>query len=350
MHTKTTRIAAGLAAALLIAVSSACGSSTKSGVAGAHTTIQSATLTGAGSTLVAPLLTKWQGEYSSLNNVTITYGAIGSGGGIRAITDHTVDFGASDAPMSSSQAAACKGCVQVPWALAATTLSYNVPGVKKPLRLSGPEVAAMFLGQITKWNDPRITRLNPGVSLPPTRVIPIHRSDPSGDTYAFSNYLSRVSSAARSKLGVSTQIAWPNGTAAKGNSGVAEAILQNRGSIGYVAIGQAIGSKLDYALVQNSAGQFVRPSTSSIAAAAKTARFASDSSASIVDPPASAKSAYPISTFTYVIVPKSSPKLSGLRKFIDYAVTTGQQDATTFDFAPLPQSVVAKDKAIVKGL
>ncbi len=350
MHTKTTRIAAGLAAALLIAIASACGSSAKSGVAGARTTMSPSTLVGAGSTLVAPLLTKWQGEYSSAYGVTVTYGAVGSGGGIQAITDHTVDFGASDAPLSPDQASACKGCVQLPWALAATTLSYNLRGLKKPLRLSGPVIAGMFLGTITKWNDPRIARLNPGVNLPATRVIPVHRSDPSGDTYAFSNYLSRVSSAAKSKLGVSTLIAWPNGTAGKGNSGVAETILQNPGAIGYVAIGQAIGSNLQYATVENAAGQLVKPSTSSIAAAAATAHFASDNSASIVDPPASAATAYPISTFTYVIVTKSSPKLAALQKFIDFAVARGQMDATTFDFAPLPGSVVRKDKAIVGRL
>jgi len=350
MQTNSTRIAAAAAAVLLIALASACGSSAKSAGDGGQTNSSPSTLTGAGSTLVAPLLTKWQGEYSSAHNVTVTYGAIGSGGGIQAVTDRTVDFGASDAPMSSDQASACKGCVQIPWALAATTLSYNLPGLTKPLRLSGPVIAAMFLGQITKWNDPRITSLNPGVNLPPTNVITVHRSDPSGDTYAFSNYLAHVSPQAKSQLGVTTLVAWPNGTAAKGNSGVAQTILQNKGSIGYIAIGQAIGSKLTYALVQNSAGQFVKPSTSSIAAAAKTAHFASDNSASIVDPPASAKGAYPVSTFTYVIVPKSSAKLSALQKFIDYAVTTGQQDATTFDFAPLPQSVVAKDKAILKGI
>jgi len=353
MQRKQTRIAAALAAAFLIPLSSACGSAAKSGVAGAHTTItspgSSSTLVGAGSTLVAPLLTKWQGEYSAANNVTVTYGAIGSGGGIQAITDRTVDFGASDAPLSPDQTSACKGCVQIPWAVAATTLSYNLPGVSK-LRLSGPVIEGMFAGKITQWNDPQIAALNPGVQLPSTRVVPVWRDDSSGDTYAFSSYLSAVSPQFKQKYGVSTLINWPTGFGEKGNSGVAAGILQQQGTIGYVAIGQAIGSKLHYASVENAAGKFVTPATGSIAAAAATARFASDNSASIVDPPASAKSAYPISTFTYVIVAKSSPKLAALQKFIRYAVTTGQQDATALDFAPLPQSVVAKDKAVIAKL
>jgi len=350
MQTKTTRVAAVLAAALLIAVSNACGSSAKSGVTGEHTTTSPSTLVGAGSTLVAPLLTKWQGEYSSAHGVTITYGAIGSGGGIQGITDGTVDFGASDAPLSSDQETACVGCVQIPWALAATTLSYNLPNATKPLRLSGAVIADIYRGTITKWNDHRIQALNPGVKLPSMNVRVIHRSDGSGDTYAFTAYLSRVSPVWASQVGTSTSVNWPAGIGERGNSGVAAAILSSPGAIGYVAIGQAIGSNLHYASVENAAGQFVKPSTSSIEAAAATAHFASDNSASIVDPPASAASAYPISTFTYVLVAKSSSKLAALEKFIDFAVTKGQMDATTFDFAPLPQSVAAKDKAIVGRL
>ena len=259
MQTKTTRVAAVLAAALLIAVSNACGSSAKSGVTGEHTTTSPSTLVGAGSTLVAPLLTKWQGEYSSAHGVTITYGAIGSGGGIQGITDGTVDFGASDAPLSSDQETACVGCVQIPWALAATTLSYNLPNATKPLRLSGAVIADIYRGTITKWNDHRIQALNPGVKLPSMNVRVIHRSDGSGDTYAFTAYLSRVSPVWASQVGTSTSVNWPAGIGERGNSGVAAAILSSPGAIGYVAIGQAIGSNLHYASVENAAGQFVKP-------------------------------------------------------------------------------------------
>jgi phosphate ABC transporter phosphate-binding protein len=319
-------------------------------VAGAQKT-STTTLVGAGSTLVAPLLAQWEGGYSTSRGVTITYGAIGSGGGVQQITVRTVDFGASDAPLTHDQAAACNGCVQVPWALAATTISYNVPGVSKPLRLSGTVIADIYLGTVKTWNDPRIKQLNPGVHLPTTAVRPIFRSDASGDTYAFTDYLSKVSPAWRSKVGgASTEVSWPTGFGASKNSGVAAAIEQTPGGVGYVAIGQAVGSKLHFANVENAAGKFVKPATSSIAAAAATAHFNKDNSASIVDPSPSARTAYPISTFTYAIVPRSSSKIAALKQFLTYAVTTGQQFATALDFAPLPMNVVAKDKAIIKGL
>jgi phosphate transport system substrate-binding protein len=340
---------------LLLGLAAAgCGSSGKTatsttGVAGAST--KSTTLVGAGSTLVAPLLTKWQGEYAKLHGITITYGAIGSGGGIQQMTARTVDFGASDAPLSPDQAKTCDGCVQVPWALAATTVSYDVKGVTKPLRLTGPVIADMFLGTIKTWNDPRVAALNRGVKLPATKVTPVYRSDASGDTYAFTDYLSRVSPAWKSTVGgASTSVSWPKGVGGSGNAGVAALVQQTPGAIGYVAIGQAVGSGLHYADVENSAGAFVAPSTKTIAAAAATAHFRNDNSASIVDPPRAAKTAYPISTFTNVIVPRSSGKLAALQQFLRYAVTTGQADTTSLEFAPLPQNVVAQDKAVIAKL
>jgi phosphate transport system substrate-binding protein len=339
------------AAALMVTLVAACGGSSKTtgGVAGAHKT-QSTTLVGAGSSLVAPLVGQWQSPYSTAHDVTVAYSAIGSGGGIEQITARTVDFGASDAPLSPDQAKACKGCVQVPWALAATTVSYNVPGVSQPLRLSGPVIADMYLGTIKAWNDPRIEDLNPGVTLPSTAVSPVYRSDASGDTYAFTSFLSRVSPEWRSKIGASIAVNWPTGSGAAKNSGVAAAVQSTPGAVGYVAIGNAVGAKLTYADVENRAGVFVKPSTKTIAAAAQTAHFAADNSASIVDPPASAKTAYPISTFTYVIVPRSSSKLSTIKPFLDFAVVAGQKFAPALEFAPLPTSVVAKDKSIIAGL
>jgi phosphate ABC transporter phosphate-binding protein len=280
----------------------------------------------------------------------VAYSAIGSGGGIEQITARTVDFGASDAPLSADQAKACKSCVQVPWALAATTVSYNVPGLSQPLRLTGSVIADMYLGTITAWNDSRIKHLNPGAKLPSTPVHPIYRSDASGDTFAFTNFLSRVSPEWKSKVGAGISVSWPTGSGAAKNSGVTAAVQTTPGTVGYIAIGNAVGSKLTYADVQNRAGSFVKPSTKSIAAAAQTAHFAKDNSASIVDPPASAKTAYPISTFTYVIVPRSSSKLSTIKPFLNYAVTAGQKFAPALEFAPLPQNVAAKDKAIIKEL
>lgn len=353
MQMRRRRFGAAAAAILLLALAAGCGSSGTStnGTTGTQARGSSSTLVGAGSTLVAPLLAQWESAYSQAHGVTITYGAIGSGGGIQQITARTVDFGASDAPLSPDQQTACNGCVQLPWALAATTISYNLPGLSKPLRLSGPVIADMYLGTIKTWNDSRIQQLNPGAKLPSTAVHPVYRSDASGDTYAFTDFLSKVSPAWRSKVGgASTEVNWPTGFGASKNSGVAAAIGQTPGSIGYVAIAEAVADGLHFADVQNAAGTFVKPSTKTIAAAAATARFKSDNSASIVDPPASAKTAYPLSTFTYVIVPRSSSKIAALKQFITYAVTTGQQFAKALDFAPLPASVVTKNKAILGGL
>src|SRR5262245_30027153 len=354
MYTKRKISSAAVTAMLVLGLAAACGGSSKNatptdGVAGAQKT-QSTTLVGAGSTLVAPLIAQWQAPYSDAHGVTVTYGAIGSGGGVQQITNRTVDFGASDAPLTASQAKACKGCVMVPWALAATTVSYNVPGVSKPLRLTGPVLAEMYLGTIKTWDDSRIRKLNPAVKLPTTAVRPIYRSDASGDTYAFTDFLSRVSPAWRSKVGTGVSVSWPTGSGAPKNSGVSAAVQSSPGSIGYVAIGQAVGDKLHYAAVKNRGGKFVKPSTKTIAAAAASAHFKKNNSASIVNPPRSAKKAYPISTFTYVIVPKSSSKLATLKPFLQYAVTAGQNFAPALEFAPLPKNVVQRDKVIIKGL
>jgi phosphate transport system substrate-binding protein len=350
MQTKTRHCGAAAAALLVLGlVAAGCGGSGKgSGVAGTEKT--SSTLVGAGSTLVAPLVAQWQSPYANAHGVTVRYSAIGSGGGIAQVTARTVDLGASDAPLTADEAKACKGCVMVPWALAATTVSYNLQGVSKPLRLSGPVIADMYLGRVKTWNDPQIKRLNPGVSLPSTVVHPVYRSDASGDTYAFTNFLSRVSPEWRSKVGTSTSVSWPTGSGGKGNAGVAAVVQSTPGAVGYVAIAQAVASKLNYADLQNRADAFVKPSTKTIAAAAETARFGQNNSVSIVDPPASAKTAYPISTFTYAIVPRSSGKLAALKAFLRYAVTTGQSYATQLEFAPLPKNVVAKDRAIIGRL
>ena len=340
MSTKTQLGGAAAAGILLLSVAAGCG--------GSGTTSKSRpNLVGAGSTLVAPLVARWQ---SADTRAAITYGAVGSGGGIQAISSRTVDFGASDAPLAPSQAKACKGCVQIPWALAATTVSYNVPGLSAPLKLNGPVIAGMYLGEITTWNDPQIQQLNPGVKLPTTGVQPVYRSDASGDTYAFTDYLSHVNSTWKSKVGTSTAVSWPTGSGAPKNAGMVAAIESTPGAVGYVAIGQAVGSKLEYASVENQAKAFVEPSTKSIAAAAKSAVFTQQNTASIVDPPRAAKNAYPISTFTYAILPRTSSKLAALRKFLIYAVTSGQRYAAALQFAPLPPNVVAKDRAVIDGL
>ena len=311
------------------------------------------TLIGAGSTLVAPLMSEWQPAYDTAEKVAITYGAIGSGGGIEQITGRSVNFGASDAPLTPAEATACKGCIEIPWALAATDVAYHVSGVPNNLKLTGPVLAKMFTGQITAWNDPQIKQLNPGVSLPSTKIVPIHRTDGSGDTYAFTSYLSKVSPTFKSKVGNATTVSWPGGLGAKGNSGVGGALSSTNGAIAYIGISYVLENKFDSALIQNAAGQYPAPSPTSILAAAdavKTIPSGGTQGISLTDPPASAKGAYPISTFTYVIVPKtgsSAAVSAGLKKFIEWAVTTGQVGAQKLDFAPLPSPVVAADKQTI---
>ena len=335
-----------VAGALLALTAAACGGSSSSSGGGQPTASSSKVLTGAGSTLVYPLISQWEPDYAGKAGITITYGAIGSGGGIDAITARSVDFGASDAPLSPDQATAAKGVEQIPWALGATVVTYNVKGVPDHLKLTGPVVADMFLGKITQWNDPAIAGLNPGVNLPATKVTPIYRSDGSGDSYVFTSYLAAISPDWKSKVGVSTQPAFPTGTGAEHNSGVAAAVQSTDGSIGYVGIAYIGADALHAALVQNAAGGYPVPGTDTIAAAAKAgASFNADGSISIVNPPSSAANAYPLSTYTYALVPQASPKAAQLRAFLTYAITAGQAFGPDLGFPALPAAVVSHDKA-----
>lgn len=349
------------AAALVVAASfgvAACGSSSSSSSAASSKSSSSSsspaassgskTIVGAGSTLVAPLVSQWQPTYDSKYGVAITYGAIGSGGGIAQITARTVDFGASDAPLTPSQFTAAKGVVQIPWALAATVIAYHVQGVPNQLKLTGPVLADIYLGKITAWNAPQIKALNPGVNLPSTKITPVYRTDGSGDTFALTNYFSRISPEWKSKVGNATQVHFPVGLGGKGNSGVGGVLASTNGAIAYIAIAYVLENKFDYALIQNAAGKYPVPGISSISAAAAALKSVpADNDVSIVDPPASATSAYPISTFTYAIVPSSSPKVTALKPFLDWAITTGQALGPKLDFAPLPAQVVTADKATI---
>jgi phosphate transport system substrate-binding protein len=352
-------------AALTSLVMAACGSSSSSSSTAASNAASSGssassssspgsakTLVGAGSTLVAPLVAVWQPLYLKDFGVTVTYGAVGSGGGIQSITGRSVDFGASDAPLSSAQATACKGCLEIPWALAATVVAYHVSGVPSGLHFTGPVLADIWLGKIKTWDDPAIQKLNPGVKLPSTAIVPVHRTDGSGDTYAFANYLGQVSPQFKSQIGPpATSVDWPGGVGGKGNSGVGGVLASTNGAIAYIAIAYVIENKFDYGLVQNAAGKFPTPGIPSISAAAaalKAVPSGGTQGVSIVDPPASASGAYPISTFTYIIVPSSTSNSAtgaALKKFIDWAVTTGQSSGPKLEFAPLPSAVVSAAQA-----
>ena len=311
-----------VALALAVAVA-ACGSSSSDSSGGSS----SSPLVGAGSTLVAPLMSKWQSDYSSKSEETVTYGAIGSGGGIDQITSRSVDFGASDAPLTPEQFEEADGVEQIPWALSGTVPAYNVSGAPSNLKLSGEVLADIYLGKIT----------------------PVYRSDGSGDTFAFTNYLSTISPEFKSTVGTSTTVKFPTGVGAEKNDGVAAAISQTDGAIGYVGLAYALSNELSMPLVENSAGEFPEPGVESVEAAADAVKtIAKDNSISLADLPASAKGAYPISTYTYVIVPLESEKAEALKKFITYAISpAGQEYGPDLDFAPLPKQVVAAGKAAI---
>ena len=304
------------------------------------------TLNGAGSTLVAPFEAEWAQGYQSATGNTVNYNAVGSGTGITDISQRIVDFGASDAPLTSSQASACNGCTQIPWALSATGIGYNVPGVGHKLNLSGATLANIYLGNIKNWDDPAIKKSNPKLKLPNLAITPIFRSDGSGDTYAFTNYLSEVSGTWKSKVSFATSVQFPTGNGGKGNSGVASLLSSTKGGIAYIAVSYLISQKLNAAAIQNAAGNYVYPNLPNITnAASQVKKVPGNNELHIVDPPKKYKIAYPISTFTYAIVPKSNNKQASLLKqFINYALTKGQKTGPSLDFAPLPKAVLAGDK------
>jgi phosphate transport system substrate-binding protein len=300
--------------------------------AGAASAKQSDTgISGAGSSLVNPLVQQFIPAVGSAFGYSLNYASVGSGTGIADITNRTVDFGASDAPLNASQAAACQGCVEVPWALSATTLSYNIPGIPNQIHLDSNTISGIFLGSITKWNDPTITKLNPKLTLPDTTITPVHRSDGSGDTYAFTDYLSHVNPTFSSQVGTSTLVTWPGGVGASGNAGVAGIISSTPGAIGYLSAAYTIPNHLKVAAIENAAGGFATPGLRGIAAAAAAFPTPTDTSNGvemhIVNPPKSAgKLAYPISTYTYIIVPRQSDKATQLRKLIFWALTQGDKE------------------------
>jgi phosphate transport system substrate-binding protein len=316
----------------------ACGSSSSDSGS------SSGPVTGAGSTFIAPMMSKWQSDYASKTGDTVTYGAIGSGGGIEQITARTVDFGASDAPMTSEQLSACKGCIQIPWSLGAVVPAYNLKGGPSNIKLTGTALADMFLGKVTAWNDPEIAKLNPGVSLPSTKVTPVYRTDGSGDTYAFTDYLSKVSPEWKSKVGVGTEVKFPTGVGGNGSDGVAGSVSSTDGAVGYLTIAYVSSNGFNYALLQNAAGNYPKASVPAINAAAATAKTVPPSGVSIVDPPASAANAWPDSTFTYVILPTSTSKADALKKFVTYALGPGQSFAEGLGYGTLPKQVIADDK------
>ena len=305
---------------------------------------QDTQLVGTGATFPFPLISKWIPEVAKAYGINVTYSPTGSGAGIAGITARTVDFGASDAPLSAQQLTDCKGCVVIPWGLAAVSIPYNLPGVSGRMHLNGATLANIYLGSITSWNDPAIKKLNPKLNLPDTKITPVYRSDGSGTTYAYTNYLSEVSPAFKSRVGVNTSVNFPTGVGARGSSGVAGVVKGTPGALTYVDAAYSIQNKLLFAMIQNRAGRFTTPGLRGITQAVSTLpkKITSPAQLKIVDPPkAAGKLAYPITTFTYVILPTSSAKAADLRKFVYWAVTQGQKFAPPLFFVPLPTSVKA---------
>jgi phosphate transport system substrate-binding protein len=305
-------------------------------------------LNGAGATFPYPIYSKWFSDYARETGVRINYQSIGSGGGIRQLTEGTVDFGASDAPMTDAELAKVKTPVlHFPTVLGAVVVTYNVPGVSGALELSGPVLADIFLGKITKWSDSRIAALNQGVKLPSSDILVVHRSDGSGTTYIFSDYLSAVSPAWKSGPGKGKELAWPTGLGAKGNEGVAGQVKQMPGAIGYVELAYAKQNGLAFASIQNASGRFVAPTIESVTAAAAGATSSlpadTDYRISIVNAPG--EDAYPISSFTYLLIyahQRDAKKGKALVDFLNWYLAKGEQSAASLDYAPLPPSIVSQ--------
>jgi phosphate transport system substrate-binding protein len=313
---------------------------------------QTTTLNGAGATFPYPMYSKWFSEYNKLHSdVQINYQSIGSGGGIRQVLNGTVDFGASDGPMSDEQLKQSKvKILHVPTVMGAVVPAYNVPGVTGEIKFTPEALAGIFLGKIQKWNDPAITGANPGVKFPDQSIIVIYRSDGSGTTFIFTDYLSKISQDWSSSVGKGTSVKWQIGMGGKGNEGVAGQVRQLQGSIGYVELIYAVENKITYGSVKNSAGNFVKASLDGVTEAAASApAMPADFRVSITNAPG--KTAYPISSFTWLLIPeqsKDAKKGKILSDFLNWMVTDGQKMTSQLSYAPLPSSVAEKVKVAIK--
>lgn len=310
-------------------------------------------LSGAGATFPFPLYSKWMSEYNKLHpNIRINYQSIGSGGGIRQITSGTVDFGATDAPMSEAdEKKAPKKILHVPTTIGAVVVAYNLPGMSAKLKLDGALIADLFLGQVTKWNDPRIAALNEGVTLPDLAVTVVNRSDGSGTTAVFTDYLAAVSAEWKSRVGAGKAVKWPVGLGAKGNEGVTGQVKITPGAIGYIELAYATQNGMSSAAIKNRAGQFIEASSASGTAAAAGKEMPESLFVSLAD--AEGEAAYPIASYTYFLVYQDASdarKGEALAQFLWWAIHDGQKFAAELDYAPLPETVVQLVEQRLRGL
>ena len=338
-------------AAPIAALAAACssGDAPKDGAAapgGGAAGTAGVALTGAGATFPNPIYTKWFDAYAQSNGARINYQSIGSGGGIRQFTEGTVDFGATDGPMADEQIAGLQGNVlHVPTVLGAVVVTYNLPSLgATKLRLDGAAIVDIYSGRITRWNDQRIATLNPGVALPDRDIIVVHRSDGSGTTFVFVDYLSKVSPEWKSSVGAATSVNWPVGLGGKGNEGVTQQVKQTEGAVGYVELIYAISNDLPYALVKNATGAFVEPSLKSVSAAAASAELGADTDFRVSITNAPGAESYPISSFTWLLVRKSGmepAKAATLKNFMTWMIgPDAQRMAADLHYAPLPMPVI----------
>jgi phosphate transport system substrate-binding protein len=314
------------------------------------------TLNGAGATFPYPMYSKWFSEYHKLHSdIQVNYQSIGSGGGIRQVTEGTVDFGASDMPMTEAQLKEAQDkrktrILNIPTVLGADVPAYNIPGVNGEVKFTADALAGIFLGKITKWNDSAITGANPGVNFPDKPIIVVHRSDGSGTSFIWTDYLSKISPEWESKVGRNTSVQWPVGLGGKGNEGVAGSIRQLSGSIGYVELIYAVQNNISYGSVKNAAGNFVKASLESVTAAAASApKMPADFRVSITNAPG--KDAYPISSFTWLLIPeqsKDAAKGKMLADFLSWMATDGQKLTAALSYSPLPDNVAQKVQVAIK--
>jgi phosphate transport system substrate-binding protein len=314
------------------------------------------TLNGAGATFPNPMYSKWFSDYHKLHpDIQINYQSIGSGGGIRQVTEGTVDFGASDMPMTDGQLTEAQTklktkILNIPTVLGAAVPAYNIPGVSGEVKFTPEALAGIFLGRITKWNDKAITSANPGLKFPDKDIVVVYRTEGSGTTFIWTDYLSKISPDWKSQVGSNASVKWPVGMGGKGSEGVAGSIRQLQGSIGYVELIYAVQNNIAYGSVKNSAGNFVKASLESVtAAAASAAKMPADFRVSITDAPG--KDAYPISSFTWLLIPeqsKDAAKGKILADFLNWMVTDGQKMTTALSYSPLPENVAQKVKETIK--
>ncbi len=360
---KSQNLVALPAAALLALGLAACGSSSSSSsttstppATTTPATGSAGTITGAGSTFAAPVYQQWG---SGSSGVSVNYQAVGSGAGITALETKTANFGASDPPLKPADKTAIakngSPAVEIPMFLGAITVSYNLPGVKTGLKLDAKTISDMYIGTVKKWNDPEITALNPGIKLPTTAITTIHRSDSSGTTAGFTGFLAAAYPPFMTKVGSGKDVNWPGGTGAKGNAGVAGAVQQTVGAVGYVEQAYALQHGFTYASVKNKSGAFVAPSLASATAAATGVKVPADLGFAISNP--SGPGAYPITSQTFIVVNKdlckageSPATASGVVKFVNYGLTGGQSILAKADYAGLPAAILAKAKAAAASL